>query len=158
MNKHVKKTANAQVSHLHTTRIDIEADSRVTLVAMLNQHLADTFDLYAQTKQAHWNIKGMHFLQLHELFDSLAATIFPFIDMIAERATSLGGVAKGTARMAASNSRLEEFPAGPGEGKEFLSALADRYSTLAASTRAAIGESEDLGDVDTRRPLHRSLA
>jgi starvation-inducible DNA-binding protein len=54
------------------TRIDLPADRRQKLIALLNQHLADTFDLYSQIKQAHWNVKGTQFYQLHELFDDLA--------------------------------------------------------------------------------------
>ena len=55
------------------TRIDLPAEKREALVAMLNQSLADIFDLFSQTKQAHWNVKGKDFYQLHELFDEIAA-------------------------------------------------------------------------------------
>ena len=40
------------------TRVDLSAASREQLVAVLNQQLADTFDLYSQTKQAHWTSRG----------------------------------------------------------------------------------------------------
>lgn len=92
------------------TRNDIPHHVRSAMIELLNQQLADAFDLYSQTKQAHWNVKGMHFIQLHELFDSLASSVLEFVDDIAERATALGGYAKGTARMAAHHSRLAEFP------------------------------------------------
>jgi starvation-inducible DNA-binding protein len=59
------------------------------------------FDLYSQTKQAHWNVKGEEFYQLHELFDEIAEELVKFMDMVAERATALGGEALGTVRMAA---------------------------------------------------------
>ena len=54
------------------THIDIPAERREHLIEMLNQHLADTFDLMSQTKQAHWNVKGKDFYQLHLLFDEIA--------------------------------------------------------------------------------------
>ncbi len=38
---------------MHTTRIDIPAEQRKKLVALLNRQLADTLDLYSQTKFAH---------------------------------------------------------------------------------------------------------
>ena len=130
------------------TSIDIDAESREQLVALLNQQLADTFDLYSQTKQAHWNVKGAHFIQLHELYDKLATELIDHVDTLAERATSLGGVALGTARMAGGASRLPEFP-GVGIGSlESVTALAERYSVLAASTRAAIDTADGLGDAD----------
>jgi len=60
---------------MHKTSIDLDAETREQIVALLNQQLADTFDLYSQTKQAHWNVKGAQFFQLHELFDKLAAEL-----------------------------------------------------------------------------------
>ncbi len=92
------------------THIDFPADVRQKLIELLNQQLADTLDLYTQTKQAHWNVKGTGFFQLHELFDQLASDVFGFIDTIAERVTALGGYACGTARMAAQTSKLAEYP------------------------------------------------
>ena len=83
------------------TRNDIPHRTRETMITLLNQQLADTFDLYSQTKQAHWNVKGLAFYQLHLLFDEVAGSIFEYVDMIAERVTALGGYATGTARMAA---------------------------------------------------------
>ena len=56
----------------HKTSIDLDAETREQMIALLNQQLADTFDLYSQTKQAHWNVKGIHFYPLHLLFDQLA--------------------------------------------------------------------------------------
>lgn len=135
--------------NLHKTRIDLDSETREQLVALLNQQLADTFDLYSQTKQAHWNVKGAQFFQLHELFDKLATDLLPLVDDIAERATTLGGTAMGTSKMAAKSSRLEDYPASVFGGKESLEALIDRYATLAASTREAIDTADNLGDMDT---------
>lgn len=56
-------------------RIDLPADRREKRVASLNQQLADTFDLFGQSKQAHWNVKGPQFHQLHELFDDLPSNL-----------------------------------------------------------------------------------
>jgi starvation-inducible DNA-binding protein len=62
-------------SRMFKTKNDLPAELREPIVALLNQQLADTFDLQSQTKQAHWNVKGMHFFQLHELFDKLAEEV-----------------------------------------------------------------------------------
>ena len=51
------------------TSVDIPQEERIEVVAILNQVLAETFDLYSQTKQAHWNVKGSDFIQFHEFFD-----------------------------------------------------------------------------------------
>jgi hypothetical protein len=99
------------------TRIDIPVATRTEIVELLNARLADASDLHSQTKQAHWNVKGSDFIQLHELFDSLAGTVLGFVDLIAERATALGGEALGTVRMAAAASSLDEFPRDSYDGR-----------------------------------------
>ena len=138
-----------QNSLRYPTRITIEEDVRAEMVDLLNQQLADTFDLYSQTKQAHWNVKGLQFYQLHLLFDQLAEQVRDYVDTIAERAVILGGLAHGTARMAAETSRLDEYPLDLAGSVPHVTALAERYATVAASTRAAIDMAEDAGDADT---------
>jgi len=131
------------------TRIDIAPDTRQQLITLLNQQLAQTLDLYTQTKQAHWNVKGTDFFQLHELFDEAAENIFKYIDTIAERVTALGGYANGTARMAASSSSLPEYPREAIDGRQHLEALIERYARYAASNRKALDESQNAGDAAT---------
>jgi starvation-inducible DNA-binding protein len=133
----------------HKTSIDLDAEVREQVISLLNQQLADTFDLYSQTKQAHWNVKGPQFFQLHELFDKLAAEALDHVDTIAERSTTLGGTALGTARMAAAKSRLPEYSAETTGGRESVEALVVRYAELAATTRIAIDRADELGDADT---------
>ncbi|MEM9953989.1 MAG: DNA starvation/stationary phase protection protein Dps [Chloroflexota bacterium] len=129
-----------------TTRIDIEADTRVEAIDLLNQHIADMTDLYTQTKQAHWNVRGMNFQQLHELFDQRAVTLPELIDQLAERAGTLGGYAMGTIRMAAESSRLPEYPLDVTEGILVVEAMAQRWAQYAAFVREAIDEADDLDD------------
>lgn len=131
---------------VYDSKIDIALEARTELVGILNQQLADTADLYSQTKQAHWNVKGMYFQQLHELFDKVADSIEGFVDTIAERVTTLGGVAMGTARMAAEHSTLPEYPANIVEGKDHLEAVIERWAAYAASNRAAANRAAELGD------------
>ena len=131
------------------TRNDIASETRAKLISLLNQNLADTFDLMSQTKFAHWNVKGHHFIGLHKLFDELAELLEGHVDTIAERATALGGVATGTARQAAASSRVAEFPAGVHKGMDVVAALADRYAALGKSLREAIDQADQLEDKDT---------
>ena len=131
------------------TSIDLPIEQREKLVALLNQQLAATFDLMSQTKQAHWNVKGPNFYQLHELFDDLAATLLPHIDSIAERVTALGGLATGTVRMAASASQLPELPLEVTQDMQLVGCMVERYANLAASTRSAIESADELGDTGT---------
>ncbi len=138
-----------QTTRTFDTRIDIPEDAREKLIELLNARLADCFDLYSQVKQAHWNVKGRDFIQLHELYYEVAASVLEFVDMIAERATTLGGLALGTARMAASATTLDEFPLDVFEDRETAAVVADRLAAFGTAVRAAIDESDELGDQAT---------
>jgi starvation-inducible DNA-binding protein len=133
----------------YKTSIDLPSNVREAMVPLLNQHLADSSDLYSQAKQAHWNIKGAQFFQLHELFDKLADQLQDFADGIAERVTALGGTALGTVRMSAAASRLPEYPVDGNGGMATVQALVKRFAQLAASTRLAIDAAATAGDADT---------
>lgn len=133
----------------HETQIDLSLDTRLQMISLLNDSLASAFDLYSQIKQAHWNVKGMHFIALHELFDQLAAENLEFVDMIAERVTALAGDAQGTARMSAENSKLPEFPSDLTTGEEFVQAVVERVSLFSKHTRAGIRASEEADDMAT---------
>ena len=132
-----------------TTHIDISAEKRLALIEALNRHLADTLDLYTQVKQAHWNVKGKDFYQLHLLFDEIAEELEPFIDLLAERATLLGGYAHGTVRMSAENSSLPEFPTEITEGREYIEALVERFGQYVGPIRAGSRDADEIGDPAT---------
>jgi DNA-binding ferritin-like protein len=83
---------------LHPTQNDLRKPARRVMIDLLNQQLADALHLGLQAKQAHWNVKGPHFIGLHELFDKVAEQLEEFTDDIAERAVELGGVAHGTSK------------------------------------------------------------
>ena len=132
-----------------TTHIDIPVEKRTALIEGLNRHLAETLDLYTQVKQAHWNVKGKDFYQLHLLFDEIAEEIEPFIDLLAERATLMGGYAKGTARMAAESSGLPEFPTDITDGREYVEALVERFGQYVGPIRESSRDSDEIGDPAT---------
>jgi starvation-inducible DNA-binding protein len=149
MSTRTNGSVKSQTGTMHESSIDIPAKVREQMVALCNQQLANTFDLYSQTKQAHWNVKGIHFEELHLLFDKMAESIFEFIDTIAERATTLGGTALGTARMAAHASELPEFPSDLFDGTAMLRVVVERWARYAATVRAAANEADEIGDLDT---------
>ena len=136
-------------STMFKTSIDIPEKRRVEIIALLNARLADTLDLKLQTKHAHWNVKGPQFQQLHELFDAVASRLEDASDLLAERVTALGGTAHGTTRQVAAASTLPEYDLQATAGTEHVTALVSRFAKLAAGVRAAIEESNRLGDQST---------
>ncbi|MCC6234650.1 MAG: DNA starvation/stationary phase protection protein Dps [Verrucomicrobiales bacterium] len=135
---------------LNPTGNSVPAKSRGPLVDLLNQTLADLSDLYSQAKQAHWNVRGEGFYSLHKLFDDVAASVEGHLDDLAERAVQLGGIARGTVRMAAGASQLKEWPAADlSQPGAVLVALTERFAAAATLVRDALDEADQLGDADT---------
>lgn len=134
---------------LHDSKIDIPANARTALVALLNARLADAIDLASQMKQAHWNVKGPSFIALHEMFDAIHGEILGHVDDIAERVTALGGTAEGTAAVAAKNSTLPAYPLDAKSGAEHVEAVSASLAAFGKNLRAAIAESGEIGDADT---------
>src|SRR5580704_16469208 len=87
----------ASKARMYKSSVGVPEANRQAITALLNARLADAVDLFTQVKWAHWNLKGINFIALHELFDS-----------VAERIATLGGVANGTAREVAAKSALKE--------------------------------------------------
>jgi starvation-inducible DNA-binding protein len=134
---------------MHNTKIDIAAEKRQELVDLLNQRLADVADLRSQAKQAHWNVKGMSFIALHELFDKVAEAADAHTDLIAERITTLGGTAFGTVRQASQRSSLAEYPLEITDGTAHVDALSSALADLGRKLRGDIDRTSEIGDQDT---------
>ncbi len=134
---------------MHSTKIDIKKSTREKMIEILNARLADSIDLKSQAKQAHWNVKGMSFIALHELFDQVATEVEVHVDTIAERVTILGGTAEGTVRVAAEKSTLSQYPMEITEGRDHVDALSSALAQFGKNVRANIDDADDAGDKDT---------
>jgi starvation-inducible DNA-binding protein len=146
------KTTNrilTETSKMYETENDLPKPRRAELNALLNQRLADIIDLQTQLKQAHWNVKGPHFIGLHELFDKIAEDVESYADLIAERVVQLGGIALGTVRVSAARSRLEEYPLDIADGMAHVEAVAKALSDFGREARLSIDEADMLEDADT---------
>jgi starvation-inducible DNA-binding protein len=131
---------------MHKTRIDLPEKTRKKVVNLLSVRLADSIDLYLQVKQAHWNVKGPHFIALHELFDEIGEVVEGGVDDLAERITSLGGTAEGTSPVVAKRTSLRPYPLDITSGPQHLNAMAVALSTFGRLTREAIDTCDALGD------------
>ena len=146
------KTSNTKLAEspkMYETENDISLKRRSELNTLMNQRLADAVDLQMQMKQAHWNVKGPNFIGLHELFDKVDEAVESYVDMIAERIVQLGGIAEGTVRVAASRTRLPEYPLAIADGMAHVEAVARALSTFGQAARATIDEANALDDADT---------
>jgi len=142
---------------MYDTDNDIALKTRVEVCGLLNQRLADAIDLQTQMKQAHWNVKGPNFIGLHELFDDIDEAVEEYVDLIAERIVQLGGIAQGTARVAASRSHLDEYPLDIADGAAHVVCCFQSAFRLWRRRSQSIDETSAFGDADTAI-FHRSFA
>lgn len=133
----------------YETANDLPEGVHAQVIDLLNQRLADAIDLGTQTKQAHWNVKGPHFIALHHLFDEVHGAVEDYVDLLAERVVHLGGIAAGTARIVAQHSLLPEYPHAIASGAEHINALARALAEFGGHVRRAISETADCGDQDS---------
>lgn len=145
----IEKSPAMERTTLNPTKNDLAADKRKKVIEILNQQLVDLINLQMQCKQAHWNVKGPHFIGLHELFDSVAEEIEAEVDEVAERAVALGGLVDGTVEGVSKKTTLDAYPRNITDGKDHVEALSSALAAAGKRVRAAIDQTDELGDADT---------
>jgi starvation-inducible DNA-binding protein len=97
------------------TKIDIgiSATDRRRISTGLSQLLADSYTVYLQTHNFHWNVTGPMFQTLHVLFMDQYTELWNALDLIAERVRSLGFPAPGTYRQFAKLASIQEVEGVP---------------------------------------------
>jgi starvation-inducible DNA-binding protein len=138
-----RRSADTQ---LYPTKNDLPESTRIQVIQLLNQRLADCIDLQTQCKQAHWNVKGPSFIALHKLFDEINEAVEEYVDLIAERIVQLGGIAQGTARSVAARTSLLDYPLTLSSGGQHVAALSDALAQFGRTARIGIEEMNELED------------
>lgn len=133
---------------MKTPSIALEGNAKSTVIGILNARLADAIDLALITKQAHWNLKGIQFIAVHEMLDLFRTAIDEHSDIIAERVAQLDGIALGTSQVVAKSTIIEPYPTDIRKVPDHLAALAERYAALANQVREDIDATDEAGDAD----------
>lgn len=123
------------------------------LAGHLQQFLADLIALHLQGKQAHWNVVGHNFRDLHKQLDKIVDLAREASDTIAERMRALDAVPDGRVPTIAAMATLSEFPAGEQDTAAVVDLMTARLSTVAGTARA-IHDSVDAEDPSTADLLH----
>ena len=128
-----------------------------TLTNNLQAVLADLIELHLQGKQAHWNIVGTNFRDLHLQLDEIVDAARQFADDTAERMRALHALPDGRSSAVAKSTSLAEFPGG-------LISTKDAIERIVAALEAAVGTMRKVHDeVDEEDPttadlLHENIA
>lgn len=108
--------------------------------------LADTYVLYFKTHSFHWNVEGINFKALHELFEVQYTELWNATDVIAERIRALNSYAPLSFKDIIGASNLQETGQLP-DSKEMIVQLAnDNDAIVAESLSPALLKAQELGD------------
>jgi starvation-inducible DNA-binding protein len=152
-----KVNTTARLNEQHATRRD-EGTARdfqapPQLAADLQRVLADLIELHLQGKQAHWNVVGRNFRDLHLQLDELVDAAREASDTIAERMRALDAVADGRSDTIVATTRLPQFPAGEQDTAEVVDLITTRIY-IAVDTIRAVHDAVDAVDPSTTDLLH----
>lgn len=139
----------------HKTLNGLSQKTRSDIAALLNARLADSADLYIQTKLSHWNVRGPTFIALHELFDKAANEAQDYADTLAERAGQLGGSIGNNIQGIAKTSTLTPYNTSLSKGPDVTKAIAQAWAKYANTLRDDIETADTKGDKITADILTR---
>lgn len=91
-----RRTANFKSSNIvYPTALDIQDNVKTNTIDKLQSLLVLLIDLRQVVRTAHWNIKGINFISYHTLLDEVQSSIDSYVDEVAEKVVTLGGIADG---------------------------------------------------------------
>ncbi len=126
-------------------------DSATTeIAATLNQMLAESYALMAQTHLAHWNVEGPNFYQLHEAFEEQYKDLFEAIDELAERVRALDHYSVGGLKTFAQMTNVPEGPSGAScPARDWISSLVVGHEKVLEHAFKARELAAEQGDAET---------
>lgn len=126
------------------------------LASSLQLVLSDLVELHLQGKQAHWNVVGPNFRDLHLLLDEIVDAARNLSDTIAERMRALQAVPDGRSESVAATTSLPRFPADEIGTREVVRRI--RASLVAVASRArAVHDRVDDEDPTSADLLHQVI-
>ena len=121
--------------------------------AHLQRVLVDLIELHLQGKQAHWNLVGTNFRDLHLQLDELVDASREGSDSIAERLRALDAVPDGRSDTVVATTSLPMFPAGEQNTTDVVDLITTRVYA-AVDTVRAVHDAVDDEDPTTADLLH----
>jgi starvation-inducible DNA-binding protein len=130
--------------------IDIGIDqlTRERITTALSKVQADTYTLYLQTHNYHWNVTGPMFQTLHLMFEQQYNELWLAVDVIAERIRTLGVFAPGTYRQLAALTSIKDDESMP-KSDGMIRRLLEGHETVARTARAAFAVADEGHDQPT---------
>jgi starvation-inducible DNA-binding protein len=157
-------------THSRLSRVDLNMDTKTRrteaevqgfqaspeLSTSLQRVLVDLIELHLQGKQAHWNVVGTNFRDLHLQLDELVDFAREASDTIAERMRALDAVPDGRSDTVAATTSLPQFPAYEHSSNEVVDLITGR-TYAAVDTMRSVHDAVDAEDPSTAAILHQLI-
>lgn len=143
--------------------IGISETNREQVAEKLKVLLADSYTLYLQTHNFHWNVTGPQFRELHLMFEEHYTELATAVDDIAERIRTLGVFAPGTYKEFVELSNIKETDKVP-PGNDMVSILSQGHEQVVRTCRDVLKVAQQADDessaslVSDRMVLHEKTA
>ena len=138
----------------HTAHPPFTASAK--MAEQLQQLHVDLIDLHIVGKQAHWNVVGKNFRDLHLQLDEVVDAAREFSDTVAERMRAIYITPDGRIKTVAAQSSLAEFPADEVDTTETVDLITGALYAVAATARR-IHDDVDAEDPTTADIIHSIL-
>ncbi|MFN7093851.1 MAG: Dps family protein [Burkholderiales bacterium] len=128
----------------------ISVEHRVAIANGLANLLADSYSLYLQTHNFHWNVTGPMFNTLHLMFEGQYTELALAVDLVAERIRALGFIAPGSYSEFARLTKIEEH-FGDTEATQMIRYLIVAHEIVIKTARQVLplaGEADDQVTLD----------
>lgn len=124
-----------------------------SLFENLQKVLVDLIELHLQGKQAHWNLVGTNFRDLHLQLDTIVDTAREASDTIAERLRALDAVPDGRSDTVVATTTVPAIPPGLVGATEAVDLITTRIYAVVATIRT-VHDDVDAADPATADLLH----
>lgn len=129
-------------------KMGIEKKDRVAVAEGLKHLLADSYTLYLQTHNFHWNVTGPMFRDLHLMFEEHYTELADAVDDIAERIRTLDVHAPATYKAFAELSSVKEVEGVP-SAEEMIDILTRGHEVVVQTCRDVLKTAQDAEDEST---------
>ncbi|WP_053980024.1 Dps family protein [Marinagarivorans algicola] len=131
-----------------TINIGINEDNRTAIADGLKRLLADSYTLYLQTHNFHWNVTGPQFRELHLMFEEHYTELAVAVDDIAERIRTLGIIAPGTYKAFSELSAIKEVDEIP-KAVDMVDILTQGHEQVVRTARTVLKIAQEANDEST---------
>lgn len=131
--------------------IPVEADKRQPITNDLQATVVELLELFHDSKQCHWNLRGPLYLPLHEHLQENADAYRKYADLLAERVLQVGNPIDGRTGVVAATANLGEFPSGYLSDKQVLILMTERITTVAKRVRQRIERMSKVDEVTSNK-------